>query len=295
MSSEQTMTMLSGAEFLLSALLGFLFFSKKLQRRFPAMGYYLGLRVISSPILWVLLAMYSQPWGKKPVYFLSYFFVYWTVYIASAVLLFFVCMEIFRSALSSFSGLTRLGTVVFRWVAVVSLIVSFSAVSFQHQGLRSIASVAVGMMRSVSVIELCLLAFLCLCMNALDLSPRDLAFGFALGFGVMAANDFVVVSLISHNASLTAPLQFVYQGIMLAALCTWIAYAALPEPARKPIVIAATSTIYRWNEIASALGHSGTKVAVPAPATSSFFLTDVEKVVEKVLNKNNLQQSETNS
>jgi hypothetical protein len=45
------------------------------------------------------------------------------------------------------------------------------------------------------------------------------------------------------------------------------------------------STIYRWNEIASALGHSGTQVAVPQPA-NSFFLTDVEHVVDKVLSRN---------
>jgi hypothetical protein len=51
------------------------------------------------------------------------------------------------------------------------------------------------------------------------------------------------------------------------------------------VVLPINSTIYRWNEIASALGHSGTQVAVQQPA-NSFFLTDVERVVEKVLNRN---------
>ena len=58
-----------------------------------------------------------------------------------------------------------------------------------------------------------------------------------------------------------------------------------------PIVVAANSTIYRWNEIASALGHKGANVAVPQPA-NSFFLTDVEKVVEKVLTRN-LKETES--
>ena len=58
-------------------------------------------------------------------------------------------------------------------------------------------------MRSVSILELCLLAFLCLSMNALRLSIRDMAFGIALGFGLMSANDFVVISLISRRSSLT--------------------------------------------------------------------------------------------
>jgi hypothetical protein len=59
----------------------------------------------------------------------------------------------------------------------------------------------------------------------------------------------------------------------------WVVYAALPEPARKPVTVRADSTIYKWDQIASALGHKGTQVVLqPAP---SFFLVDVEKVVER--------------
>jgi hypothetical protein len=122
-------------------------------------------------------------------------------------------------------------------------------------------------------------------MNALKLSIRDVAFGIALGFGMLSANDFIVISLISRYASLNAPLQFVYESVILCSLGVWVTYCALPEPARKPMVVAANSTIYRWNEIASALGHPTTQVAAPQ-AANSFFLTDVEKVVEKVLSRN---------
>jgi hypothetical protein len=202
-------------------------------------------------------------------------------------------MEVFRSALSSFSGLLKFGLVIFRWAAVVSLVVSLMPLTYAHRGMYLLPDLAFAVMRSVSILELCLLAFLCLCMNALQLSPRDMAFGVALGFGVMSANDFILASLISWNSSLTAPLQFVYEAVVLGTIGIWLAYAALPEPARRPVVVAANSTIYRWNEIASALGHKGTNVAVPATA-NSFFLTDVEKVVEKVLTRN-LKESETRS
>ena len=63
-------------------------------------------------------------------------------------------------------------------------------------------------MRSVSILELCLLAFLCLSMNALRLSIRDMAFGIALGFGLMSTNDFVFAALIPKALSMTASLQF---------------------------------------------------------------------------------------
>jgi hypothetical protein len=72
--------------------------------------------------------------------------------------------------------------------------------------------------------------------------------------------------------------------MILVSLAVWAAYCALPERASAPVVMPASSTIYRWNEIASALGHTGTQVAIQQPA-NSFFLTDVEKVVDKVLTR----------
>jgi hypothetical protein len=50
------------------------------------------------------------------------------------------------------------------------------------------------------------------------------------------------------------------------------------------MMLPVNSTILRWNEIASALGHTGTQVAVQ-PA-GGFFLTDVEKAVETALARN---------
>ena len=94
-----------------------------------------------------------------------------------------------------------------------------------------------------------------------------------------------VVDLSRCVASLVDPLQFVYESLILATLAIWVVYCIIPEPARRPVLMPASSTIYRWNEIASALGHTGTKVAVQQPA-NSFFLSDVERVVEKVLARN---------
>ena len=68
-------------------------------------------------------------------------------------------------------------------------------------------------MRAVSILELCLLALLFLCINALQLSVKDLAVGFGLGFGLMSANDFITVFITGHP-SLNAPLQFAYQAVI---------------------------------------------------------------------------------
>ena len=282
MSLNFWMSAMSVTEFLLWSTLAFVFWRKGLQKRFPALNVYFLLRVCSMPVLLALLYIQAQAWGHQ--YFPYYFFSSWTVYILSAISLFFVTLEIFRSALSSFSGLMRLGTIVFRWVALVSAVASLGSVSYTHPTLALLPDFALALMRSVSILELCLLAFLCLCINALQLSFRDMAFGFGLGFGVMSANDLIVSALISSNSTLNAPLQYAYQAVTLLIVGSWAVFCAMPEKARKPVVMPASSTIYRWNEIASALGH-GTKVAVRQPA-NGFFLTDVERVVEKVLTRN---------
>jgi hypothetical protein len=286
-----TMWAMTLTELGLWTALGLVFWKKQLHERFPFMGWYLLLRIVSAPVSLALLYAQSQPWGRFA--FAAYLYTYCAVYIASAVLLFLVAVEVFRSALAGFSGLVRFGTVIFRWAAVASFIISFSTVSFSRPDWRILVDVIYRLMRSVSIIELCLLAFLCLSMNALRLSVRDNAFGIALGFGIFASGDFILAAFQSWHGTFTDSAQFISEGITLFALTVWLTYAALPEPDRMPVVVSASSTIYRWNEIASALGHKGTQVAVQQPA-NGFFLTDVEKVVEKVLTRT-LKESESNT
>ncbi len=285
MPLNAAMSVMNTAEFILWAALAVLFWKKGLHRRFKAMSYYLALRVISTPVLMLLLREESRPWGAShdanEIYYLGFF----ATYLASAVLLFFICVEVFRSALSLFPGITKLALVIFRWAAVVSVIVSLSSISYASKGVFIIADVSYGLMRAMSVLELCLLAFLCLSMNALRLTVRDLSFGIAFGFGLMSSADFIAASWSSRVASMTDPVQFVYESLILATLAIWMIYCTVPEPVRKPVLMPASSTIYRWNEIASALGHTGTRIAVQQPA-NSFFLSDVERVVEKVLARN---------
>lgn len=279
MSSQTAMSLLSVAEFALWAAFGYLFWTRDLHRRFPAMGIYLALRVVSMPVLLVFFYGQTRHWFNGSSFSL-YYYAYWIVYLASTVTLFFVCIEVFRSALSAFSGLQRLGTMVFRWIALVSAIIGFSTISFSHREIPIITDIAFRLMRSVSILELCLLAFLCLSMNTLRLSIRDMAFGIALGFGLMSSSDFILASFWSRKTSLTDPVQFVSESVTLVFLGIWIAYAALPEPVRRPLVMPVNSTILRWNEIGSVLGYTGTQVAVQ-PA-GGFVLTDVERVAERM-------------
>jgi hypothetical protein len=289
------MTLLAAVEFLLSTALTCVFWRKGLHRRFPVMFAYLMVRVCSTPLEALLLLIHSGAFPSLNSFHTAsgqaYFFTYWVVYSASAVMLYFISFEIFRSALAAVPGLLRFGVVIFRWTVAVSIIVTFSTMTFEHRGIRILPDIGLGLMHSVSLLELCLLAFLCFSMNALKLSVRDLAFGLSLGFGIMAANDFVLTSLTSRFISLTTPIQYIYEVVILGCLGTWVGYCLMREPLRQPIVIPVNSTIYRWNEIGSALGHAGTQVAVPQPA-NRFFLNDVENLVEMVIRRNLKKQAD---
>lgn len=284
MPLSAAMSVMTYLEVLLWTAFGIVFWSKKLHTRFPALSRYLMLRVIATPTLMVVLQL--QAHFNAKLWFPVYFFGYWGVYIASAIMLLFVCIEMFRSALSGFTGLMRFGTVIFRWAVVLCIISCLATMSIHIRSILFISDFAYSLMRAVSIIELGLLAFVCLSMNALQLSPRSLCVGFPLGFGVMSMSEFLMAMLLPRWTNFAATSQFVYEALILLGLSIWVAYVAQPEPARKPIVVSADSTLYRWNEIASALGHKGTNVVtLPQGASPSFFLTDVEKVVDKVLTR----------
>jgi len=287
MSLNPAMWSMTGAETLLWAALAVLFWSKGLRRRFAAMGYYLALRAISGPLLMFMLYELSHAGSRARYVFLyrAYSIDFYLTNLAVAVLLFFVCIEVFRSALAPFPGIARLSVVIFSWAAFATATLSLSSALYAHRNWLLVGDISYGLQRSVGILELCLLAFLCVSMKALRLSVRDLAFGIAFGFGVMSSGDFVMASWGSRIKSLSDPVEFVYESFILAALAIWTTYCLLPEPARRPILVPVNSTIYRWNEIASALGHTGTQVAVQRPA-NSLFLSDVEHVVEKVLARN---------
>ena len=78
MSSQFAMSAMSVVEFLLWATLAFMFWKKSLSRRFPAMATYLGLHLVSTPIL--LLLLYEETkHASSSFLFSSYFYGYFGV------------------------------------------------------------------------------------------------------------------------------------------------------------------------------------------------------------------------
>lgn len=277
------------AEPIICGLALFAFTRARDHKRFSAMGFYLALRTVSALALSVL-AFGSLPLDRHARYAV-YFYTYWLSYVVGAVLIFFVIQQLFRYLMAPLPGLSRLGTLAFRWATAISIIITMAIAVFPavgaHLGSMLLPAIALELMRCMSILELCLLAFLALSVHALGLSFRSRVFGIGLGFGTMAAMEFVISALGLNHPTYASTLNLAGQFVTLTVLITWSAYCLMPDPARRPVMLPVTSPLLRWNEIATALGHSNAQVVV-GPSSSDYFLANVESVVDKALAKNAL-------
>lgn len=265
------------------------FFKSGSARRFPAMAAYLAVRGGSLLLLEALLWNWT-PSATPSLHYTIYFYSYWVTYIACAVAIFFVIQEVFRVVMEPVPGLRRLGLLAFRWVSIVSVMVAVGVIGLPAtvaapNGDR-IGPLAMQLMRCVSVMELCLLAFLALSTHALGRTFRSRFFGIGLGFGLEAAAELVYTAFAARHSYLASPANVAVQCATTVMLLTWTVYFVLPEPKaeREKIVLAPTSPLARWNALANGLGAMP-HVAASQP-TTGFFLQDIEGVVERVLAKN---------
>src|SRR5580698_1872382 len=133
-----------------------------------------------------------------------YFVVYWTSCLISTAFLFLSCLDVYRQAMAPLPGLARMGTTVFTWAAIASILVTattFTSVTLTGPG--AIMRIGLQLLRCAGATELCLLALLLLSMRAIGLSPRSRPLGFAIGLGFMAAIDCAesIVTMLQVSAT----------------------------------------------------------------------------------------------
>lgn len=261
-----------------------------LSRRFPAMTFYLGLRTFTEGFLYLVLEERHFLSVSARTQTFTYIYSYWILYALGAVAIFFVLQEIFKAVMEPVPGLQRLGLIAFRWVSVVSvvLVLGMNALPVHKFAATDayLAAVDTQLMRCVATLEICLLAFLALSVHSLGRSFRGRVFGIGLGFGLEAAGDLIMSLMSTKPGPIWSLANLFLMSASVITLVVWTVYFALPEPAeeRGPITLPVTSPLLRWNDIASALGQRPAHVAL-GTQSSSFFLQDVEQVVDRLLSK----------
>ena len=114
---------------------------------------------------------------KSPQHILAiykiYFSIYWMSYALEAALLLFAICGIYRLAMAPLSGLQKLGMLMFRWIAAISVAVSLGLgfgpnVTSHVFWIRIITQ----LQQTSSILTLCLLLFVCFAIRPLGLSYR---------------------------------------------------------------------------------------------------------------------------
>jgi hypothetical protein len=264
------------ADLLLSIAVCAVFSRPSLRNQYPWMFRYLCVRAVTAVAMGLIL---EAPMVASPLaYTKAHFVVYWTSTVILAVLLFLSCLDVYRQAMAPLPGLARMGTTVFTWAAIASVLVTATTISSISGGPGGYFQIALQLLRCAGATELCLLALLLLSMKSVGLSARSRPLGFALTLGLMASIDCAVSIVTIMKVAPTPGVLAAFEIASFLTLSLWIAYSAMPEPVRKAVPVPTTSAIYKWDQIASALGKNTQVVMQPS---QSFFLVDVEKVVER--------------
>jgi hypothetical protein len=237
-------------------------YRRGLQRDYPYFFYYTILSVVNEPILFVV---------QRNSYTL-YYYGYYVSIALTTLISFAVLNEIFQNAFRPYEALRDLSVILFRWSALVILLVAgmWAVTSSPQEG--AITNALLLAQRSVRLMQCGLVFFLLLFSEYLGISRRNLLFGVALGFGLFASVNMLIVSGLSHAGVVhVSVLRWVNSAAYNLSALIWLGYAAM-APSRSSAF--STMRSPEWN---SALEDA----RVPAEAHS--LLDSMDRTVERLL------------
>lgn len=222
----------------------------------------------------------------------SYFVSFYAGYLTISALMLKLLYQVYIRATVPFPGFAKWGRALFAWFVVLMAVMTVMTIGGANAGQDILAQAGINLIRATTTVEFCIVAFLCYLVRSMGMPIRSKIFGvmIALAIGDFAEILQALMAQIHLPYSPFIGVVVLYGSPAIAAL--WIGYAFLPEPLPRPVTVPAESPVYRWSQIAASLGTK-TQVAMPEPQ-HSFFLADVEKVVDKVFTRHMQENPETN-
>ena len=231
---------------------------------FPLFFSYVALQAIKSLVLFSVYHYRSY----------DYFSAYWIGNALSVLLALAVMDEIWRHLFQPFATVRRMGSLVFRWAAVVLILVALIITFSTPQLSRDRLSTAIfNFDRSIRVMQCGLALLLILFSRQLRLSWKHPAVGIALGFGTFAAVEFMLVTSFMQSFTSIATASLIKAVAFIVVMLLWVFYLRQPYSASTPAF-----------QVQVALGKS---VLGDAPAKPSNIIALVEESVERILNRGN--------
>jgi hypothetical protein len=203
-------------------------FRHKLHRLFPVFFAYVCFQILAFCVLFPM-----NQWTSLS--YTIYFWVYWSCSAINLVLGFMIIYEIFLDVFRPYYTLKDLGSVLFKWAALVMSLVGFVVAASSPLGDQGpIVQAVITVTRCVRVAQVGLILFLLVFSRYLGVSWKQHSFGLSLGLGLSAGVELGTLAFhVSGHAS-QAIVQVINLVAYNAAILVWLAYALSKGVARAP-------------------------------------------------------------
>jgi len=271
--SQTVVFCLWGVQPILQSVVAAIFWRRKLHRQFPAFFWFLLAQVTNFAVIFPLWLT-----GNGNLYF----WFFWLGEAVNAVLGFKVIHEIFLDVFRPYHTLKDLGTLLFKWAGVVLLLLSV-VVAFSNSLDRDpLVHALTTLLRSVGVVQLGLILFLLLFSRFLGVSRRQVSFGIALGFGLFAGVELLMLALNSGGFVAQDSLNLIDMATWNMAILIWFGYSLSRKALRQATVNHLQTQ--RWEQGLADL---------QTPVASDSLIPMFEGMVERALLRNsNLEPAE---
>src|ERR1700676_3777962 len=189
---------------------------RKFHSVFPRFFSYILFQTLKSACLFVTYRYFPE----------NYFDAYWTGNAVSVIFTVAVMDEILRSLFKEYGGIQTLGITIFRWsCGLLLLFAVLSAWSSSEAGVdRAVASV-LAFDRSMRLMQLGLFLLLMFLCRFLKNCSRQQVFGIALGFGIFASIELILVSVVMlYGNAQPAIVSLLKSTAYNAVTLVWIGY-----------------------------------------------------------------------
>ena len=238
---------------------------RRLHVVFPRFFSYIVFQVLKSGVLFAIYRYYHD----------NYFDAYWTGNAISVLLSVAVMDEILHNLLEGYGGIQRLTSLTFRWACGLLLLLSIvNAVSTQQTSSDRVISIVLAFDRSVRVMQCGLFFLLLILTRLLRNCWRQNVFGIALGFGLFASIELILVSIVMYFGDRGATVISLIKGAAYNGVTLlWVMYLGRStEP--MPVL-----------DVAPRMEVLNTALAAPIQVGESAFLSMVEDAVDRVLSR----------
>jgi hypothetical protein len=226
---------------------------RRLHRTFPVFFAYIVFQVVNFPVLFPIYQLSISP-NATDREITTYFYAYWISSAISLALGFKIIHEIFLDVLRPYPNLKDLGTLLFKWAALVMLLVAMVVTAASQTGFEDpLAQAVLIVQRCVRVIQCGLILFLLFFSRHMGVSRRQLSFGIALGFGSFAWVELVAVALSSGRQIRVPMVNLITTPTYTLVILIWMGYALLKTTSRESSAKLLMSQ--RWDQGLSELRH----------------------------------------